>query len=332
MDVAGYLIRDQKKKLEALEHVDARQRLSNVAKGLLFEFLLTSGGALKRPVVIDEEVYDGRLWDLAERVDLSMSQHTSHLLEQLQQLLLHRPSKPLHAPLLTNGDAFFYHALYHHLLGEPKLEQFCRALHEVSPFTRLCTFVAKKGHGELITFSDGSQAQAVLTREECRGLLTHPVLSFLLGYLADEWADIALPEPQIDLEQQLSKINTRRATLQLFMQELEALGRFSNLIVYPLFFMRLLRRRFTQQVSLIHNFKQWRLAARERLIFAHAGLLQLGDELDQMYRRQVVDPGPYGWSHPMEIRTFAGKYGRRWASGGLRDEVRQAERELRQEI
>ena len=59
---------------------------------------------------------------------------------------------------------------------------------------------------------------------------------------------------------------------------------------------------------------------------------QLGDELDQMYRRQVVDPGPYGWSHPMEIRTFAGKYGRRWASGGLRDEVRQAERELRQEI
>jgi hypothetical protein len=297
------------------------------AQGVFLDFLLRAGGILKRAVVLNDQLYEARLWDLSAMVNLTLGKNISALLWYLQQTLQGKRPDPLPPPLADSGEIFFYHALYERVVEDFELRHFSSALRRASPLTRLMTapLVGEHPHVKL---EDRQLGKPAISREETRMLLLHPVLAYLLGTIANRWADLDLPDPRRNFDALIDRINCRRATLLLFMEEIEATGRFSLLIVFPLFFRRMLRNGFPQRLQESCQHRNWRVSQRERILSCHAGLFRLGRVLDQIYHRRVVEPGPYGWEHPVEIRTFAGKYGRLWTNGGLREEVAQVTQQL----
>ncbi len=325
MDLVSYLT--QNPEWENDSPFTSTERIALAAKGLFFQFLFTAGAAFKRQIVIDEQLYEGHFWELLEHIDLNLGPQASYLLETLQESLIH--DHPLHLPPPDpqNGEMFFFHALYLRARMDFSLRRFAASLRRVSPLTKACSCPILGEH-PLIELGEGTMAKPAISREEARALIQHPLTPFLVGYIVDQWTDFDAPDPHKDPEIQIERIHTRHATLRLIMEEIAQLERLSLLSIFPLFFFRLLRVKYPQKIAPVRDFKQWKFSLRERFIAAHLGFFRLGELLDQIYFRQVIEPGPYGWEHPMEVKAFAGKYGRMWVSGGLQEKIRQLEREL----
>lgn len=338
MNLATYLVQgssltkgSQKKWLAQMAQMPLSQAIAQAAKGLMLHFLLHAGGARETRIHWQGEERACRLWELPSDPQLHLSQRCSHILQCLQDAF-HRDQKlRLPPPEPGQGDIFFYHALYVHLAERDDVPRFTTALRRASPLTRLCHCPIIGNHTSL-TFTDGQEGEPSITIEEANQLVRHPITRFLSAYLAEEWAQLPPPASHQDPDSQVARINAKRATLQLYLQACEQQHKWSLMTSFPLFFRRLEQAHFDRQASQVIGFSKWRLAAREMVLAAYAGLLDLGVSFEQLYQRDIVQPGTYGWQAPEEIRIFVQTFGRLWASGGLSARIQDTQQHLRAQM
>lgn len=304
-----------------------------VTQSLALDFLLQAGGGLHRrvPHHEHEQVARQTLWEACPPESLALGPRVSALLEALQASLQHPDDAcRLVEPLPDNGEMFLYHALYRHLQHNQRARRWLSALRKVSPLTRLVTFPVVSHH-ERLTFADGQTGQPSVSREELEAWFDHPAQLFVQGHLADQWADIPAPKPLKGYESQLERLNVRRATLALYLEVCRSREAIPALGVFPLFFARLLRQNVVNKALEVQQCRAWKLSVREQMLSAYLGLLQLSDTVEQIVQEQIVEPGAFGWSRPLEVKAFQQEMGRLW-SGSLRQDVEQARQQLRAQM
>lgn len=297
----------------------------------MFDCLLRAGGALRQAIVCQDHIKECRLWDLAPDLPLDLTERSSHLLQCLQEALRHDQKIKLPPPDAKQGDPFFYHAVYQLICQDPNLPQFSTCLRHVSPLTRLCLTPAVGHHGTL-TFEDGQTGQPAVTDEECHALATHPVMPFLVGHLADQWSDMATIAPHQQADIQVDRVNAKRATMQRFLNACSQTGRFSVMRLFPLFFQRLMQADFRSYATQVLGFQTWWVSAKESMIQALSGLLQLAEPLEEAIQTHIIRPGSYGWQYPLETRIFMSTTGRMWTTGGLHDQILETRHYLRTQM
>ncbi len=329
LDLAEYLTRTLHLQLpESYQRVDAKKHLATITQSIYLDFLLNAGVLQHRPIPRRGEAITLSLWESCPTSALALSPKVSMLLESLQEAMKN-PGKActIPPPEPDNGEAFLYHSMYRLLHQDPTISRWVSALRRSSPLTRLLYFPVMPQRGVALT--DGQYGIPSLTPSELDALIEHPALPYLLGLLADHWADVPWPQAEKHFEAQLDRLNARRATLQCFMKRCANKEKLSILIVYPLMYLRLLRRGFVQQVLQVRQIREWKLSLKEQLISAYCGLLELGKQLDQIVMEQVIEPGAYGWNRPEEVRVFMQTYGKQWTSHGLSQQVQEIQLQLR---
>lgn len=286
------------------------------------------GGGLAQSIPQKGILQHGRLWDIEDTSSLGLGESASHLLSSLERAFHGSGSTSVPKLGKGQGDAIFFHIIAGLLQGQPKLHTFSTKLVARSPFTRLCRCPQSIDDNKL-RLPSMEEGSAALLHQEAEDLQGHPLMGFFLGYIADQWSKLPNPDPQIPIEQQLETLRRWQATLLLWMETCARTGRLSLWSVFPLWWSRLLSEHFVEKVTEIQEFRNMRLSQREALIFCYADFLRLGESLEAMIEKHITLPGPYGWEDPAEVRAFLGNAGRHWTSGGLQEQVTQAQHRLR---
>ncbi|TNE49725.1 MAG: hypothetical protein EP343_10665 [Deltaproteobacteria bacterium] len=298
---------------------DLSKRLSLLVNSIYLDFLLRHGGGLLTQTVHNEERTEGRLWSEANLAPFQPGPCSSHLLETLQRAF-HHPEQAcqIPPPAENTGDCIFYHVMFRLTEHDLTLRRWVSALRKSSPLTRLVVFPIVPHH-PIIDFDDGQEGRPSLTQQEMDQLLLHPALPYLSGFLADQWAELPLPQATKDFEPQLARLNARRATLLQWMQRCQALGTYSHLRVVMLWMQRLCDQGVETYIHEVQQCRSWKMSVRETMLRGYWGLLRLSETMDMLYQDSIVAPGAFGWEHPEEVRTLMSIMGKRWASGGLRE-------------
>lgn len=306
----------------------AAERLALAARCVVLEFLLQHGGAFPQAVVIGEGIQTLRLWEIPASPPFRLGAASSRLLEALQAVLQGKKEVKLPTPSISQGEAFFFHAIYLRTHGSLKHPVFQSEILRVSPFTRLLLTPRLPSFPNR-SLRRGEVGRVALQAPEMEALLRHPWMPFFTSVLADQWADLPLPsEDESHVQERIDDLHCRCATLQLFLQTVEATQRTSLYAALVFFFQRLLRDPKAQTLQQIRHFR-WSLSSRERYLGAYGSLYRLGQDLEDSIQREVIEPGAFGWKDPLETRIFTSRVSRLWSSGGLRDRVAEAERHLR---
>lgn len=302
---------------------DARLRLSIVAQGLYLDFLLTQGGGLSRPVVTESSRRIGELWKTCPTQALALGENASQLLKTLQAALVEDNAISLNLPDTKNGESWFYHALYRKTSGDLKIRRWASALRKASPFTRLltCPILAQR---PALPLADGQVGIASISYDEAEAIALHPATPYFLGYISDKWSDFAAPDMHTDYNIQLQRLNTRRATLGLFLRVCADSYRLSLLQVFGLFFFRILQKNYVTNAISISRFKQWKLSLREQMLSAYTSLLKISSDIDEIQRTHITEPGQHDWQNPEEVRLFGHTQYKLWATDDLRTQIADA--------
>ncbi len=295
------------------------ERLSLLVNSLYLDFLLRHGGGLLTQTVRGEERMEARLWNEANLTPFRPGPCSSHLLETLQRAF-EQPELAcqIPPPAENTGDCIFYHVMFRLTQHDLTLRRWVSALRKSSPLTRLVVFPIVPHH-PIVDFDDGQESRSSLTEQEMDQLLHHPATPFLSGFLADQWAELPLPQPTKDFEPQLARLNARRATLSQWLQRCQALGKYSLLQVVMRWMQRLCDQGVETYIHEVQQCRAWKMSVRETMLRGYWGLLRLSETVDTIYHDSIVAPGAFGWEHPEEVRVLMSIMGKRWASGGLRE-------------
>lgn len=317
---------------QQLHSLPPKQATQTAIQSLLIDFVLRQGGMLQHSILREERIQHVRLFDAQPPIELHTGERTSHIVQWLQTALIHDQRLQLPHPGAEDGDLLAYHALSEYLcsVSAPCLH-FQQALLHASPLTRLCKTPAlpERIH---IKLSSGQSAPPACTPEEYRRLLNHPVFPYLTMHIAEQWSEQLQPHAHRTCQQQSQNIRAQHATLQSFMQACIREKKLSSLRIFVVFFRRLVQDNVQHKMEQILTFTDWKIAEREELVSAYIGLLHLGLQLEQLYQRHIIQPGPYGWDEPLEVKLFLNPYGKLWASGGLSQRIHASYQHVRSQM
>gem|GEM_PF-2363279 len=308
-----------------LQTLGAAERLAIAARSIYLHQLFQMGGALLQSIPQDGHPQSQRLWDIPP-ANLALGPHTSAFLQSLEQTLRTGQIDSIPPPS-QGGDVLFYHTIAQLFLDHPH-PTLSQHLSRVSPLTRLCRCPVIPEHPPL-RLLDQESGHPALTHEEAEALQQHPALHFFCAYLADQWSFFPTPMPLAPPEEQIIQLRARLATFLLWMETAPRTGRFSHLSTFPLWWKRLISEHFVEKVLEIQHFRTYRLSQREALLFCYAEFLRLGERFGAIIEQHITRPGPYGWEDPAEIRVFLSVAGRQWTSGGIQQQVQEAQHQLR---